>query len=67
LILRPGALDEEMLVLNVLDRAGVLAHPGYFFDFDAAGPGYHVLSLLPEPKEFRAGAEALCEWLPKLV
>jgi len=67
LVRRPMALDEEALVLNVLDRAGVLAHPGYFFDFEVGGPGYHVVSLLAEPKEFRAGVEALCEWLPKLV
>jgi len=67
LVKRPVALDEEMLTVNILERAGVLAHPGYFFDFDAVGPGYHVVSLLPEPKEFRAGVEALCEWLPKLV
>jgi len=67
LIRRPQALDEERLTVNLLERAGVLAHPGYFFDFDAAGPGYHIVSLLPEPGEFRAGAEALCEWLPKLV
>jgi aspartate/methionine/tyrosine aminotransferase len=67
LVRRPLALDEEMLTVNILERAGVLAHPGYFFDFDVHGPGYHIVSLLPEPSEFRAGAEALCEWLPKLV
>jgi len=67
LIKRPMALDEEMLTVNLLDRAGVLAHPGYFFDFDAHGPGYHVVSLLSESGEFRAGVEALGEWLPKLI
>jgi aspartate/methionine/tyrosine aminotransferase len=67
LIRRPSAPDEEALPLRILDRAGVLAHPGYFYDFDAKGPGYHIVSLLPEPGEFRAGAAALREWLPKLV
>ena len=67
LLRRPLAPDEESLARQLLDRAGVLAHPGYFFDFDPAGPGYHVLSLLPEPKEFRAAVNLLREWLPKLV
>jgi alanine-synthesizing transaminase len=67
LIRRPNAPDEEKLALKILNRAGVLAHPGYFFDFDVEGPGYHVVSLLPEPGEFHAGAQALREWLPKLV
>ena len=67
LICRPTSPDEETLAVKILERAGVLAHPGYFFDFDASGPGYHVVSLLPEPGEFRTGAAALCEWLPKLV
>ena len=34
-----------------VDRAGVLAHPGYFFDF--AEEGYLVVSLLPEAAAFR--------------
>jgi aspartate/methionine/tyrosine aminotransferase len=67
LIRRPCVPDEEALPVKILERAGVLAHPGYFFDFDADGPGYHIVSLLPEPGEFRAGATTLCEWLPKLV
>lgn len=67
LLQRPSAPDEETLTLKLLDRAGVLAHPGYFFDFPATDPAYHVLSLLPEPKTFRAGVKALHDWLPKLV
>jgi aspartate/methionine/tyrosine aminotransferase len=65
LLRRPSAPDEELLARQLLDRAGVLAHPGYFFDF--AEPGWHVLSLLPEPATFRSALTALCEWLPKLV
>ncbi len=67
LLQRPSAPDEESLALKLLDRAGVLAHPGYYFEFAATGPAYHVLSLLPAEKTFRAGVEALHEWLPKLV
>ncbi len=65
LLRRPAAPDEEKLALKLLERAGVLAHPGYFFDFPESG--WHVISLLPEPKEFRVGVEGLREWLPKLV
>ncbi len=67
LLRRPAGIDEEWLALEVLNQAGVLAHPGYFFDFDPAGPGYHALSLLPEPKTFQAAVLALREWLPKFV
>jgi aspartate/methionine/tyrosine aminotransferase len=67
LLQRPSAPDEEALALKLLDRAGVLAHPGYFFDFPVTGPAYHVLSLLPAEKTFRTGVKALHDWLPKLV
>ncbi len=67
LLRRPTAPNEEALALKLLERAGVLAHPGYFYDFDATGPGYHVVSLLPEPQIFAAGVSALRAWLPKLV
>jgi alanine-synthesizing transaminase len=65
LLRRPPAPDDELLARQLLDRAGVLAHPGYFFDFP--DPGWHVLSLLPEPATFRIALAALREWLPKLV
>ena len=47
--------DEE-LALEILDRAGVLVHPGYFFDF--ATDDYLVLSLLPEPERFAEGVRS---------
>jgi hypothetical protein len=65
LLRRPPAPDEELLARQLLDRAGVLAHPGYFFDFP--DPGWHVLSLLPEPTQFRAALASLRDWLPRLV
>jgi hypothetical protein len=37
-------------VLRLLDEAGVLVHPGYFFDFPREA--YLVVSLLPEPPAF---------------
>jgi alanine-synthesizing transaminase len=46
-------LDDEELALALLDRAGALVHPGYFFDF--ASEDFLVLSLLPEPESFAEG------------
>jgi alanine-synthesizing transaminase len=44
----PGGDPEEDLVIELLQRDGVLAHPGYFFDFSRES--YLVVSLLtPEP------------------
>jgi alanine-synthesizing transaminase len=48
----PATEPDEDRVLRLLDRARVLVHPGYFFDFDR--DGYLVVSLLPPPEEFRA-------------
>jgi aspartate/methionine/tyrosine aminotransferase len=46
----PATETEEALVLRLLDDAGVLVHPGYFFDF--AEEAFLVLSLLPPPDVF---------------
>jgi hypothetical protein len=56
-----GAPDEEALALRLVERAGVLAHPGFFFDFEDDGRARLVLSLLPEPERFDAAARALLE------
>jgi alanine-synthesizing transaminase len=52
-----SGLDDEELALALLDRAGVLVHPGYFFDF--ASEDFLVLSLLPEPGRFAEGVGRL--------
>ena len=57
---RPGADDEE-LVLEILEREGVLVHPGYYFDF--ATEDFLVLSLLPEPGRFAEGVGRLARCL----
>jgi aspartate/methionine/tyrosine aminotransferase len=49
----PATCTEEDRALRLLERHGVLVHPGYFFDFP--GEAYLVLSLLPPPSEFREG------------
>lgn len=61
-VLRIGeAVDEEALCLALLDD-GVVAQPGFFFDFERRG--HLVLSLLPDPAVFREGltrvARRLC-------
>lgn len=49
----PALANEEELILSLLEKEGVLAHPGYFFDFQR---GAHVvLSLLPAEDLFREG------------
>jgi alanine-synthesizing transaminase len=54
-------VDDEELALGLLARAGVLVHPGYYFDF--ATEGFLVLSLLPEPGRFAEGAGRLAGYL----
>ncbi len=49
----PGTLSDEERALELLDKDGVLVHPGHFFDF--GGEGYLVVSLLPPPAVFREG------------
>jgi aspartate/methionine/tyrosine aminotransferase len=49
----PATRTEERLVLELLEQDGVLAHPGYFFDFPREA--YLVVSLLPPPAVFADG------------
>jgi aspartate/methionine/tyrosine aminotransferase len=46
----PAVRSEESLVLELLERDGVLVHPGYFFDFPAEA--FLVVSLLVAPARF---------------
>lgn len=55
----PSTRTEEALVIDVLERDGVIVHPGFFFDF--AHEAYLVVSLLPEPSAFREGVARLLE------
>jgi len=54
-------ISDEELALALLDRTGVLIHPGYFFDFTT--DDFLVLSLLPAPGNFAAGARGLAGFL----
>jgi aspartate/methionine/tyrosine aminotransferase len=49
----PSLDSEEELVLTLLRDRGVLAHPGYFFDF--ARESFLIVSLLPPEPVFRDG------------
>ena len=53
----PATRAEERLVLDLLEQDHVLAHPGYFFDFPHEA--FVIVSLLPEPAEFRNGVARL--------
>ena len=55
------APDEEALALVGVERAGVLAHPGFFFDFEDDGRARLVVSLLAEPERFAAAVRALLD------
>jgi hypothetical protein len=48
----PSLESEEALVLRLLED-GVLAHPGYFFDFPRAS--FLIVSLLPPEPVFADG------------
>ena len=50
----PAIMSEEALVLELLDRTGILVHPGYFFDFEREA--FLVISLLPETAAFSSAA-----------
>jgi alanine-synthesizing transaminase len=59
-VLRIPATDsEEAFALRLLERDGVVVHPGYFFDFPHEA--FLVLSLLPEPGVFDRGIAVLLE------
>ncbi|MGA2079921.1 MAG: pyridoxal phosphate-dependent aminotransferase [Holophaga sp.] len=53
LLQRPAVDPGEDCALRLLREAGVLVHPGSFYDLP--GEGWLVLSLLPEPGMFREG------------
>ena len=53
----PAVAPEDTIVVDLLEQAGVLVHPGYFFDFEREA--FLILSLLPEPRVFASGTQAL--------
>lgn len=57
LLRRPAVDTDEAFALALLEREGVLVHPGHFFDLPSEG--FLVLSLLPPPETFARGLEGL--------
>ncbi|HEY3236050.1 MAG TPA: pyridoxal phosphate-dependent aminotransferase, partial [Polyangiaceae bacterium] len=53
----PAVLDEESWAIRLIERDGVWAHPGFFYDF--AQEPFLVLSLLTPPAEFALGVERI--------
>jgi aspartate/methionine/tyrosine aminotransferase len=53
----PAVRSEDAIVLDLLEQAGVLVHPGYFFDFEREA--FLVVSLLPDPHVFASAAQTL--------
>ena len=50
--------SDEKLALTLLDKDGVLVHPGFYYDIELENPCL-VCSLITPPKVFRAGVERL--------
>jgi aspartate/methionine/tyrosine aminotransferase len=61
----PDDASDEECALRLLERDGVLVHPGYFYDFSSGT--YLVLSLLPDAETFREGAARLARMLRELA
>lgn len=55
----PSVLDENELVLKLIADHRLTGQPGYFFDMTSNG--YLVVSLLPEPEEFKRGIAAVLD------
>jgi len=53
----PALESEEDLVVRLLAADGVLAHPGYFFDFPRES--FVIVSLLPRASDFASGVGCL--------
>jgi aspartate/methionine/tyrosine aminotransferase len=60
----PAVRSEETIVLDLLDRTGILVHPGYFFDFEREA--FLVVSLLPERAVFTDAIHALLNEVGRL-
>ena len=59
----PSIDDDEAFALECLERAHLLVHPGYFYDFET--PGHLVLSVLPPAPIFHDGVTRLRQVLEK--
>jgi aspartate/methionine/tyrosine aminotransferase len=61
----PSFTSEEELVVSLVSKAGVLAHPGFFFDFPRES--YLVVSLLPPCHVFLEGIDRVLRHLHSIA
>lgn len=61
----PTFEPEEDLAVALVEHAGVLAHPGYFFDFPRES--FLILSLLPGEPAFADGVDRVLRYLGRHV
>lgn len=59
----PAIWDEQEVCLALIEGGGVVAQPGYYFDFPS--PGWLVVSLLTPPETFQAGLGVILRTLQK--
>jgi len=60
----PATQPDEEVAIHLLERRGVLVHPGHFYDFPHAG--YLVVSLIGPPAQFASAAEIMLEEIGRL-
>jgi aspartate/methionine/tyrosine aminotransferase len=53
----PAIRTDEEWAVKILQREGVLSHPGHFYDFPSEG--HLVVSLLPRPEVFEQGVDRI--------
>ena len=61
----PSLEPEEDLVVALVEQAGVLAHPGYFFDFPRES--FLIVSLLPPESVFADGVDRVLQHIESRV
>ncbi len=60
----PVTRSDEDFAIDLLQRSGVLVHPGHFYDFP--NEGYLVLSLIAAENEFQSGISAVLQFANSL-
>ena len=59
----PVTRSDEELAVELVDKSGVLVHPGHFYDF--ASDGYLVASLITPPAVFYTGIARILEFFSR--
>jgi alanine-synthesizing transaminase len=60
----PVTRPDEDFAIDLLQRSGVLVHPGHFYDFPS--DGYLVLSLIAAEEDFRKGVAPILDLANRL-